>query len=321
MLTREDIRGVYAMPATPCKDGQGGWQYEDSVDLDEAARMVDQLADGGVAGIALCGTTGECAALLWEEKVKFVDTAVQTSRKRVQLFAGVTALGTKEIVRQMRAMKEIGADGAFVGLPLWQTPTLENSIQFFADLSEAVPDMPVMVYSNAMFFKSMFPTAFWAGVARKAPTVVTNKIAYPIGQLLDDIKVAGNQIRFLPGERMIYTGYKLDRDHVKAVWSTAAAMGPEPVVALMDAILKQDDAGVDEIWRDIDSIPHFIHDRGEFAKYNAQSEKWRFNATGFINYGPPRAPYYDLPEEWKRAAEAEANAWQGLRKKYAKVSA
>ncbi len=319
MLTRDDIRGVYAMPATPCKEGQDSWQHTDSIDLDESAHMVDKLAQGGVAGIALCGTTGECAALLWEEKVKFVDVAVQANRKRAQIFAGVTALGTKEIIRQMKGLKDIGADGAFVGLPLWQTPTLENSVRFFADLSEAVPDMPVMVYSNAMFFKSMFPTAFWAGVAKNAPTVVTNKIAYPIGQLLDDIKVAGHQIRFLPGERMVYTGYKLAPDHVKAIWSTAAAMGPEPVVALMNAMLKGDNARVDQIWEDIDSIPHFIHDRGEFPKYNAQSEKWRFNATGFINYGPSRAPYYDLPDPWKRAAEAEAKAWIELRRKYSQV--
>ena len=37
MLTKDDIRGVSAMIPTPCKEGQGGWQYENSVDLDETA--------------------------------------------------------------------------------------------------------------------------------------------------------------------------------------------------------------------------------------------------------------------------------------------
>ena len=29
----------------------------------------------------------------------------------------------KETIQQMRGLKDVGADGAFVGLPLWQTPT------------------------------------------------------------------------------------------------------------------------------------------------------------------------------------------------------
>ena len=77
--------------------------------------------------IAACGTTGECAALLWEEKRSFIDTVVQVARKRVPVFAGATALGTKEVVRQMRGLKDIGADGAFVGLPLWQTSSRRST--------------------------------------------------------------------------------------------------------------------------------------------------------------------------------------------------
>jgi hypothetical protein len=108
----------------------------------------------------------------------------------------------------MRGLTEIGADGAFVGLPLWQTPTLENSVKFFTDLSEAVPDMPVMIYSNSMFFKSTFPTPFWQGVAQKAPTVITTNVTYGIGTLLDDIRVAGDRINFMPGQNNIYVAYK-----------------------------------------------------------------------------------------------------------------
>ncbi len=96
--------------------------------------------------------------------------------KLVGVFAGATALGTKEVVRQMRAFKEMGAEGAFLGLPLWQTPTLENSVRYFADLGEAVPDMPILVYANAWVFKWGFPPEFWEGLALRAPTVVACKI-------------------------------------------------------------------------------------------------------------------------------------------------
>jgi hypothetical protein len=34
MLTVQDIRGVYVLPPTPCKEGMGGWDAVDTVDLD-----------------------------------------------------------------------------------------------------------------------------------------------------------------------------------------------------------------------------------------------------------------------------------------------
>jgi trans-o-hydroxybenzylidenepyruvate hydratase-aldolase len=308
------------MIPTPCKEGAQGWDTNASVDLDEAARMVEKLIQAGIGSIAACGTTGECAALLWEEKRDFVDTVVQVNRKRVPVFAGATALGTKEVVRQMKGLRDVGADGTFVGLPLWQTPTLENSVEFFADLSEAVPDMPVMIYSNSMFFKSNFPTPFWQGVAKKAPTMVTTKVTYGIGTLLDDIRVAGHQINFMPGQTKTYAAYKMARTRITALWSTSAAMGPEPVVALMNAILGDDEKRVDQIWEDMRTVPPFFPPghAEEFPRYNAQSEKWRFNASGYVNCGPSRAPYRDLPDHWKEQGKLHARGWGELRKKYMK---
>ncbi len=320
MLHATDIRGVCAMVPTPCKPGAEGWEVTNSVDLDEAARMTENLIRDGVGLIAACGTTGECAALLWEEKRAFIATIAEVNRGRVPLFAGATALGTKEVIRQTRGLRDVGADGAFVGLPLWQTPTVENSVQFFADLSAALPDVPVMVYANPMFFKSTFPTGFWEGMAKQAPTVITTKVTYNVEQLKDDVAVAGDRINFMPGQNSIYPAYKMLRTGVTAVWSTSAAMGPEPIVALMDAIAADDAERVDRIWNDIGSVPSMIP-RGEFEhfpEYNAQVEKARFNWAGYINAGPSRAPYRDIPQHWAEQAEAHGKGWATLRARYAR---
>ena len=117
MLTKEDVRGISVMAPTPCVEGGELWQNTNSVDLEESARMTENLIRDGVGNIAACGTTGECHSLLWEEKVTFIDTMGQVNKGRVPIFAGCTALGTKETIRQMRAMKDLGADGAFVGFP------------------------------------------------------------------------------------------------------------------------------------------------------------------------------------------------------------
>lgn len=322
MLTAQDIRGLTVMVPTPCKEGADGSDVADSVDLEESARMTEQLIQAGIGGIAACGTTGEAAALLWEEKRDFVDTLVQVCRQRVPIFAGATALGTKEVVRHMRALRDLGADAAFVGLPLWQTPTLENSVQWYADLGEAVPDLPIMVYANAMFFKSTFPTVFWEGIALKAPTVITAKVSYGIEHLRKDLEVAGHQVTFQPGQREIFPAYQMVGARVTAAWSTSAAMGPEPLVALMDAILKDDARRAEAIWEDIMALPpasppgeHALH----FPEYNVQANRAFTNAAGYIKAGPTRAPYRDLPDRWRAQSELHGHAWAALRAKYVRA--
>jgi trans-o-hydroxybenzylidenepyruvate hydratase-aldolase len=324
MLTKDDLKGLAAMIPTPCMEGAEGPEPIDSVDLDETARMIENYIRAGIGIIAACGTTGEGSSLMWEEKRAFIDTIVQVTRRRIPVFAGATALGTKEAVRQMRGLRDIGADGAFVGLPLWQTPTLENSVQFYTDLGEAVPDMPIMVYANSRFFKSVFPTVFWAGLAKKASTVVITKISYNVANLMSDLRVAGHKINFMPGESSIHAGYKMARGRITAVWSSGAVgMGPEPMVALADAVLKDDERRVDEIMEDIRSVPQAAPP-GEFANgfplYNVQMNRYLTNAAGYIKAGPSRAPYRlsDLPDSWKKCCDARAKAWTELRKKYAR---
>ena len=107
-------------------------------------------------------------------------------------------------------------------------------------------------------------------------------------------------------------------DRVTALWSTSACMGPEPVVAFMDAIQRGDDARVDEIFEDMRGVPSFMPpgQEGDFPKHNAQAEKARFNASGYVNCGPARPPYHELPEDWAKQAELHGKGWAELRKKY-----
>ena len=65
MLTHEDVTGVSDILPTPCRPGEDNWRSADSVDQEETARMTDLLVSAGVRSIAVCGTSGEGAALLW----------------------------------------------------------------------------------------------------------------------------------------------------------------------------------------------------------------------------------------------------------------
>jgi trans-o-hydroxybenzylidenepyruvate hydratase-aldolase len=325
MLSVEDMRGVYVLPPTPCREDAGGVDAVDSVDLDETAVMTEFLVKPGVTGLGLFGTTGEGHSLLWEEKVSAARTVVEVAAGRVQVFAGATALGTREVVRQMRGLRQVGVDGVLVGLPLWQTPTVENAVQFYADLSEAVPDLPVMVYSNSWFFKMRFPPEFWGGLRRHAPTVIASKHTHGYAHFLEELEAVEGRINLMPGEFGIFTAWQLAPERITAIWSTQAALGPEPMVALMAAIDKGDPAGVEELIADFRAVPPYAPPgamerfdyEDDFARYNTQLAKYRLNVSGVIKAGPMRPPYTDLPEQWKRQAEREVEGFAALRAKYA----
>jgi len=96
------------------------------------------------------------------------------------------------------------------------------------------------------------------------------------------------------------------------MWSTSCAMGPEPIVALQRALEAGDKARMGEIMHDLHSLPNAIPDFKDFSKYNVQVEKIRCNAAGYIKAGPCRAPYQDIPDDWRALCEASGKAWGEL---------
>lgn len=315
MLTAADITGLMALPPTPVRVDADPFGGPSTVDLDEATRAVAKLIDDGSASIGLCGTTGECAALTWSEKLELFAAVRDTVAGRVPLFVGTTTLGTRDTVEQMRAVRALGVDGAFVGLPLWQTPTLTNAVGFYADLARAVPDLPVLVYGNAFFFKYAFPAEFWAGIAASAPTTIACKVGFPF---TDEIfRAARGQVNFMNGEGgTLGQAWRTIPESVTAGWATSAAMGPQPWVRFFYRLAAADRAGCEAVLADIEAVPLPIPDFSQFASYNTQLEKVRIEAAGYMRCGPPRPPYTDMPEDWRVAAKTNGAAWAELCARY-----
>src|SRR5205085_4784026 len=175
MLRAQDLRGMYAIIPTPAKPGAERLDATDTVDLAETARAVDQLLRDGTTGIIALGTTGECATLTREDYQAFVDCVLATVNKRVPTFIGTTALGGQEAVRRIRFVRERGADGSLLGLPMWQPCTTEMAAKYYAEVAELFPDLAIMVYANARAFRFGFAPEFWGQVAQRAPTVMSAK--------------------------------------------------------------------------------------------------------------------------------------------------
>jgi trans-o-hydroxybenzylidenepyruvate hydratase-aldolase len=320
MLRPTDLRGMYAIIATPARDGADRWDATDTVDLAETERLVNNLIRDGATGLIALGTTGECATLIREDYEAFVDCLLLTVNRRIPTFIGATALGMHEVVRRLRFIRERGADGTLLGMPMWQPMTIDMAAEYYGQVSEAFPELAVMVYANSRAFRFDYRPEFWAKTVAKAPTVMSAKFSNP-NTLLDCLKASDGRVHFLPNEGAVLRFAELSPETTTACWATAASMGPQPAVALMDAILARDMERARAVDADLrwasEPVEGIIRNAELFASYNIQVEKIRINAAGYSKAGPIRPPYQVVPEDIAKASRECGRRWAQLCQKYA----
>lgn len=320
MIKAQDIRGMYAIIPTPAKPDAGRLDATDTVDLDETERLINALIRDGSTGLIALGTTGECATLSDPDYRAFVACVLETVNRRVPTFIGATALGGHEVARRLRFIGEQRADGALLGLPMWQPVTTRMAIDFFAQVSGAFPHLAVMAYANARAFRYTFPPEFWSALVQAAPTVTSAKFSRASG-LPDLIKATGGQIHFMPSDMVVHEFHAAAPQTTTACWATAAGMNPTPSVALMKAIETGNQEAIKTLvaaiaWANEPIMP-LVSNPELFAHYNIQMEKTRINSAGYSRCGPVRPPYHDFPEAHAEPARECGRRWEKLCQAYA----
>ena len=320
-LTAAEINGAWVIIPTPAKPNASDWRSENTVDLQETARAVDELVKAGVDGILSLGTFGEGSTLTWEEKRAFMGCVVETIRGRIPYFCGTTSLNTRETVRQTREAKNMGVDGTMLGPPMWCQADTPTAVQFFRDVAEAVPEMAICIYANQEAFKYDFPRPFWAEMA-KIPQVVSAKYL-GIAQIVTDLRLVQGHIRFLPTDGIYYGAARIDPEACTAFWTGGACCGPALVIRLRDEIAKAKSSGD---WSKAKGVAEAISKTlaplfpngsfAEFSKYNIGLEKARMDAAGWMKAGPPRPPYHLVPEKYLEGARLSGQLWAKLHGEY-----
>lgn len=312
MLTASDISGMYAIIATPAKPGADRLDATDTVDLDESARLIDMLIRDGATGLIVLGTTGECATLSEADWQAFAACTIETVSKRVPTFVGATAMGGHQIAQRLAFIRDRGADGTLLGIPMWQPATTRMAVDHYAAVSEAFPDLAVMVYANQRAFRFPFGADFWEAVVDAAPTVTSAKYSKAAG-LPELIEKTRGKVNFVPNEMVVHRFYEVAPETTTACWATASGMNPTPAVALMQAIAERNQPAIDMLvaaigWAN-EPIAPMVANPDLFAHYNIQMEKTRINAAGYSRCGPVRPPYQDFPEEYAEQARECGRRW------------
>lgn len=132
--------GLIAAPFTPMDD-------QSNINLEPIGRYVDHLADSGVSGAFVCGTTGESPSLTTEERLAVLEEWVTRSSGRLKIICHAGGNSLPQSVELARHAAQTGADAVGAFAPFFFKPTnAEELLGFLAPVADAAPGLPFYYY-------------------------------------------------------------------------------------------------------------------------------------------------------------------------------
>jgi 4-hydroxy-tetrahydrodipicolinate synthase len=166
---RERIKAVTIVQATP-------FNADGSLDISGLRANTQFLIDkckGGRFVLVPTGSTGEAYALSDAERIKVIETVIDTAAGALPVVAGTAEAGTEQTIALSQAAEKAGADGVQVVLPYYHVPSEEGLARHFLRLADAL-HIGVMIYNNPAVSKLWMPPHLMARCAEH-PNIVADK--------------------------------------------------------------------------------------------------------------------------------------------------
>jgi 4-hydroxy-tetrahydrodipicolinate synthase len=164
------FQGSYVAIVTPFRN--------ERVDLEAFRGLIDWHAASGTDGLVVAGTTGEGATLTEEEREQLFTTAVEFTRGRLSVIAGVGTNCTRTTIENARTAARCGVDGLLVVTPYYNKPTPRGLALHFSAVAESVP-LPIVLYNVPSRTGVDMSAAVVGEVSRRFDHVVAVKEALP----------------------------------------------------------------------------------------------------------------------------------------------
>jgi len=311
MISSSDLHGVMAMMPAFATDNAADPHAVDTVSLDRLEKGLNRMiGDGGANVIATTGSFGEFHTLLPEEFETLARAATEINNRRVPMFVGATGLNTREVMRKMKMVSQTKADGVLIGVPFYFPASPQNAVRFFQDVAEMFPKLGIMIYHNPPLHNVKLTLGIMQEIL-KIPSVVGMKDSHRepaefmrLAELArGKMSVFVNQLQYAAYAPLGAPGF----------WSIDAWMGPWPTLALRDAVRRGDARKAAEITLEIAPPPGA----------SPPSLSWRETAAkiavryaGYVDPGPLRPPFVEIPAEVDALQKRKSEKWKGLCDKY-----
>jgi 4-hydroxy-tetrahydrodipicolinate synthase len=131
-----DFRGIWVALVTPFRSGE--------IDFAALHGLVSKLLEGGVAGLVICGSTGEAAALSQEEQLAVLDAVLQWVPPQ-QVIMGLAGNNLRELLALQQQIQLRAPAGLLVPAPYYVRPSQQGLEAFFQTVADAA-SVPLVLY-------------------------------------------------------------------------------------------------------------------------------------------------------------------------------
>ena len=217
------LTGAIAAAATPLTHG--------GRDLDEGAvgPLTRFLADGGIDGALVCGTTGEGILLSPPERVRVAERFVEARPDGFQIAIHAGAQSTADTVALATHAKEIGADAVAVIAPPYFPLDEPALLEHLRAAAEACGPLPFYVYEFAGRSGYAIPVAVIERLRETSPNLAGLKVSDTPWSAIEPYALEGLDL-FVGSEPLVLEALEHGADGAVSGLATAF---PEIVAALV----------------------------------------------------------------------------------------
>lgn len=228
-MKRPVFTGSGVAVITPFADG--------GVDFPALGRLLDFQLAGGTDAVIVCGTTGEAAAMGYEERMRTIEFTVRHVDGRVPVIAGTGSNNTENAIALSRDAVRAGADALLVVTPFYNKATQKGLVRHYTAVADAA-EKPVILYHVPSRTGVRCTAETYAALARH-PNIAGVKEAS------GDLALVQETRELCPEDFAIWSGNDDETAPImllggKGVISVAANIVPGEVHQLTDACLKGD---------------------------------------------------------------------------------
>ena len=209
----------------------------DGIDYPALARLLDFQLENGTDAIIVCGTTGEAAAMSYEERARAIEAVVRHMDGRVPVIAGTGSNNTENAITLSRDASSAGVDALLVVTPFYNKATPKGLIRHYTAVANAV-EKPVILYHVPSRTGVKCTAEIYAALAEH-PNIVGVKEAG------GDLALVQKTRELCPEDFYIWSGNDDETAPImlfggKGVISVAANVMPGEMHRLTEACLKGD---------------------------------------------------------------------------------
>jgi len=147
------IDGVLVPIVTP-------FTADNQVDTVTLQALIEKFIEAKVAGIVVCGSTGEYYALTEHERAAVLGTAAKAAKGRITLIAGINSLSPQDAIARAKQAQDLGYEGLMLSPAPYSLPQQHEIMAYYKAVASET-SLPIIMYN--------FPAR--VGVAMSVDTV------------------------------------------------------------------------------------------------------------------------------------------------------